>query len=152
VSNFEVGDFITINAPTHPDWHGKKGTIRRQGATGFITAVIGEHGKDLLVELLPSQMIKVVREPGLSKLLGETLPALTKQAVTDHNANQEKVVDEANRDIRVFKAGIQEGYVNGYRQGYVDGYQAAMVDVQALFVANGLIAPNSGNSNATPKS
>lgn len=149
-SNFAVDDTITINSPDHPLWHGKKGTIKRirfDSSGGHIVNVTDDKGKDVLVELTANQMIKIIKDPAFTRFVAETLPVLTKQSPSEHNPVQEHLQQRKEteqtetRDEKIFKAGLQEGYVRGFSEGYVVGYQAAMADVQQLFVQHGLTQP-----------
>lgn len=145
-TNFEPGDVIRINTHNHPDWHGKAATIQSVSKSGdsFTVAVPSDDGtKETLLNLSHSQIIKVMREPALTKLI-DTIPGLTKDVGDDYNARQDAIVEQTNRDIKIFQAGRAEGYVNGFSEGYLQGYDEAFVKVNEL-KKHGLIPPGDNN-------
>ncbi len=148
MSNFTINDIVTINSPDHKTWHGKRGTIRKiKDNDGFVTAVVDNNGNNTLIELTAAQMVKVIRDPALTKLINETLPELTNQAKTEYNQNQDKIAETTNREIEVYKAGLADGHVQGFKEGYVIGYKAACDDINALMVKNGLIRRKPGDED-----
>lgn len=145
MGNFGIGDFVTLNTPEFPNYHGKKGKIEHLRSDAFIVGVTGKDGRVNLVEVTKMQLVRVVTDAAFDKFRKETLPELTKQPHSQHNAVVEQTVSDDQ--VVVFQAGVKEGYINGFSEGYVVGYQAAMADVQQLFVKHGFKQAKPGDDN-----